>query len=107
MIIYDRPRAAGSAARFGGDDGRHCLDGIGIADRCRDAASTGGGPARTARACQQLRERGDPGSVRGALAPGNTHTPLTAVTLADPEIGPLMEAVPVPAGRWAEPDEIA
>ncbi len=42
-----------------------------------------------------------------ALAPGNTHTPLTATTLADPEIGPLMEAVPVPIGRWAEPDEIA
>ena len=42
-----------------------------------------------------------------ALAPGNTHTPLTAVTLADPEIGPLMEAVPVPVGRWADPDEIA
>jgi len=42
-----------------------------------------------------------------ALAPGNTHTPLTDVTLADPEIGPLMEAVPVPAGRWADPDEIA
>jgi NAD(P)-dependent dehydrogenase (short-subunit alcohol dehydrogenase family) len=42
-----------------------------------------------------------------ALAPGNTYTPLTATTLADPEIGPLMEAVPVPIGRWAEPDEIA
>ena len=42
-----------------------------------------------------------------ALAPGNTHTPLTVATLADPEIGPLMEAVPVPIGRWAEPDEIA
>ncbi len=42
-----------------------------------------------------------------ALAPGNTHTPLTATTLADPEIGPLMEAVPVPIGRWAQPDEIA
>ena len=42
-----------------------------------------------------------------ALAPGNTHTPLTEVTLADPEIGPLMEAVPVPVGRWADPDEIA
>ncbi len=32
---------------------------------------------------------------------------LTVTTLADPEIGPLMEAVPVPIGRWAEPDEIA
>ena len=42
-----------------------------------------------------------------ALAPGNTHTPLSEVTLADPEIGPLMQAVPVPVGRWADPDEIA
>jgi NAD(P)-dependent dehydrogenase (short-subunit alcohol dehydrogenase family) len=42
-----------------------------------------------------------------ALAPGNTLTPLTETTLADPELGPLMRAIPVPAGRWAEPDEIA
>ncbi len=42
-----------------------------------------------------------------ALAPGNTHTPLTQVTLDDPEIGPLMREVPVPVGRWAEPPEIA
>jgi len=42
-----------------------------------------------------------------ALAPGNTHTPLTQVTLEDPEIGPLMREVPMPIGRWAEPAEIA
>lgn len=42
-----------------------------------------------------------------ALAPGNTHTGLTAGALADAQFGPLMEAVPVPRGSWAEPQEIA
>ncbi|MDQ1429581.1 MAG: hypothetical protein QOF40_183 [Actinomycetota bacterium] len=42
-----------------------------------------------------------------ALAPGNTRTPLTKVTLDDPELGPLMREVPVPVGHWAEPNEIA
>ena len=42
-----------------------------------------------------------------ALAPGNTHTQLTAGAIADPEFGPLMEAVPVPRGSWAQPSEIA
>jgi len=42
-----------------------------------------------------------------ALAPGNTVTPLTETTLADPEIGPLMRAIPMPVGRWAQPEEIA
>jgi NAD(P)-dependent dehydrogenase (short-subunit alcohol dehydrogenase family) len=42
-----------------------------------------------------------------ALAPGNTLTPLTETTLADPEIGPLMRAIPMPVGRWAQPEEIA
>ena len=41
------------------------------------------------------------------LAPGNTHTPLTQVTLDDPELGPLMREIPVPVGQWAEPTEIA
>jgi NAD(P)-dependent dehydrogenase (short-subunit alcohol dehydrogenase family) len=42
-----------------------------------------------------------------ALAPGNTVTPLTQVTLEDPEIGPLMREIPVPVGHWAAPEEIA
>ncbi len=42
-----------------------------------------------------------------ALAPGNTHTGLTAGALADEQFGPLMDAVPVPRGSWAEPPEIA
>jgi NAD(P)-dependent dehydrogenase (short-subunit alcohol dehydrogenase family) len=42
-----------------------------------------------------------------ALAPGNTHSALTKAALADPQFGPMMEAVPVPRGSWAEPPEIA
>jgi 3alpha-hydroxysteroid 3-dehydrogenase len=42
-----------------------------------------------------------------ALAPGNTHTPLTQAALDDPELGPLMREVPMPVGHWAEPHEIA
>jgi NAD(P)-dependent dehydrogenase (short-subunit alcohol dehydrogenase family) len=42
-----------------------------------------------------------------ALAPGFAKTPLTDADLADPDLGPRLEAVPVPAGRWAEPDDIA
>jgi NAD(P)-dependent dehydrogenase (short-subunit alcohol dehydrogenase family) len=48
------------------------------------------------------------GGVRlNALAPGNTHTALTRAAVADPEFGPRMEAVPVPRGAWAQPEEIA
>lgn len=42
-----------------------------------------------------------------ALAPGNTMTALTAGALADPVFKVAMEAVPVPRGSWAEPEEIA
>lgn len=41
------------------------------------------------------------------LAPGNTTTPMTDTTLADPQFGPMMRAIPVPAGRWAQPHDIA
>jgi NAD(P)-dependent dehydrogenase (short-subunit alcohol dehydrogenase family) len=41
------------------------------------------------------------------LAPGNTVTPMTDAALADDEVGPLMRAIPVPLGRWAQPAEIA
>lgn len=41
------------------------------------------------------------------LAPGNTRTPMTDDMLADATFGPMMEAIPVPVGRWAEPDDIA
>jgi NAD(P)-dependent dehydrogenase (short-subunit alcohol dehydrogenase family) len=42
-----------------------------------------------------------------AIAPGFAKTPLTDADLADPDLGPRLEAIPVPAGRWAEPEDIA
>ena len=42
-----------------------------------------------------------------AVAPGAVATPLLDETLADPQLGPLVRAFPVPAGRFGTPDEIA
>jgi NAD(P)-dependent dehydrogenase (short-subunit alcohol dehydrogenase family) len=42
-----------------------------------------------------------------AVAPGPVDTPLLAAGLQHPVLGPLIEALPVPLGRRATPDEIA
>jgi len=42
-----------------------------------------------------------------AVAPGPVDTPLLAGGLEDPVLGPLIEALPVPLGRRATPQEIA
>jgi len=42
-----------------------------------------------------------------AVAPGPVDTPLLAGGLADPVLGPLIEALPVPMGRRGTPAEIA
>ncbi len=41
------------------------------------------------------------------VAPGNTKTPMLQKSLDDPKTGPLVRALPIPVGRFAEPDEIA
>ncbi len=41
------------------------------------------------------------------VAPGPVRTPLLDKQLADPEVGPAVEAFPVPLGRWSTPEEIA
>lgn len=41
------------------------------------------------------------------LAPGCATTPMTDAALADPEMGPLMQGMPIPIGAWAQPEEIA
>jgi NAD(P)-dependent dehydrogenase (short-subunit alcohol dehydrogenase family) len=61
--------------------------------------------ARWAR--RQAAEWAAEGVRLNVLAPGNTETPLTQVTLDDPEYGPLMREIPVPVGQWAKPPEIA
>ena len=56
------------------------------------------------RRAQSFGERG----VRlNAVAPGAFHTPLLQQGLDDPETGDLIRALPVPLGRFGEPDDIA
>jgi NAD(P)-dependent dehydrogenase (short-subunit alcohol dehydrogenase family) len=42
-----------------------------------------------------------------AVAPGMTETPMVADMRSDPEVGPLLEMLPLPVGRTGRPDEIA
>ena len=42
-----------------------------------------------------------------AVAPGMIASPIPARLLADPEIGPLVEAYPTAIGRLGQPSEIA
>ena len=42
-----------------------------------------------------------------AVAPGATRTPLLEAGLADPELGPLIRAVPLPVGGFGKPDDVA
>jgi NAD(P)-dependent dehydrogenase (short-subunit alcohol dehydrogenase family) len=42
-----------------------------------------------------------------AVAPGPVLTPLLQASLDDPELGPLVDALPIPLDRRAEPEEIA
>jgi len=42
-----------------------------------------------------------------AVAPGNTKTPLLQRCLDDPTTGDLVRALPIPLGRYGEPEEIA
>jgi len=42
-----------------------------------------------------------------AIAPGPVFTPLLEASLDDPDLGPLVDALPIPLDRRADPDEIA
>lgn len=42
-----------------------------------------------------------------AVAPGMVDTPMVAEGRADPEVGPLLELLPIPVGRPGRPEEIA
>jgi 3alpha-hydroxysteroid 3-dehydrogenase len=50
---------------------------------------------------------GSNGVRLNAVAPGPVLTPLLQGSLDDPRLGPLVDALPVPLARRAEPDEIA
>ena len=42
-----------------------------------------------------------------AIAPGMIETPMVADMRTDPEVGPLLEMLPIPIGRTGRPEEIA
>ena len=50
---------------------------------------------------------GEAGVRLNAIAPGATRTPLLESTLADPVFGEHARKLPIPLGRFGEPDEIA
>jgi NAD(P)-dependent dehydrogenase (short-subunit alcohol dehydrogenase family) len=50
---------------------------------------------------------GEAGVRLNAVAPGPVETPLLQATIDDPELGPLVDALPIPLGRRAQPAEIA
>jgi NAD(P)-dependent dehydrogenase (short-subunit alcohol dehydrogenase family) len=55
----------------------------------------------------RARDWGEAGVRLNAVAPGPVDTPLLAGGLEDPELGPLIDALPVPLGRRASAAEIA
>jgi NAD(P)-dependent dehydrogenase (short-subunit alcohol dehydrogenase family) len=50
---------------------------------------------------------GDAGVRLNAIAPGPVNTPLLQGSLDDPTLGPLVDALPIPLGRRADPDDVA
>jgi NAD(P)-dependent dehydrogenase (short-subunit alcohol dehydrogenase family) len=50
---------------------------------------------------------GDAGVRLNAIAPGPTMTPLLQGSLDDETLGPLVDALPIPLARRAQPDEMA
>jgi NAD(P)-dependent dehydrogenase (short-subunit alcohol dehydrogenase family) len=42
-----------------------------------------------------------------AIAPGLIDTPMTAAVRRDPEVGPLLDLLPIPMGRAGRPEEVA
>lgn len=58
-----------------------------------------------------VRRRAEAWGGRGirlnAVAPGPVETPLLRASIDHPDLGPLVESLPVPLGRRAQPDEIA
>lgn len=81
----------------------------------REAAASVDGPtvyATTKRAVAVgVRHRAEAWGAAGvrlnAIAPGPVDTPLLQATIDDPELGPHVDLLPIPLGRYATADEIA
>ncbi|WP_334142577.1 SDR family oxidoreductase [Rhabdothermincola sp.] len=90
MLGDDEPGASELAAR---------LDGASVYGMTKQAL------ARAVR--RRAQSWGEQGVRLNAIAPGPVLTPLLQQSIDDPVLGPLVDALPVPLGRRAEPDEIA
>ncbi|MCW2543754.1 MAG: reductase [Frankiales bacterium] len=79
-----------------------------IADR-RDSMSAY--PATKAALARWVRRNAPAWAADGirvnAIAPGMVETPLSQSVRDDPQLGKLMDALPIPVGRGAAPEEIA
>ena len=79
-----------------------------VADRIHGAFVYGMSKLALSRAVRgRVGEWGERGVRLNAIAPGPIDTPLLQGGLDDPELGPLIEALPVPLDRRASADEIA
>lgn len=78
------------------------------ADQLDGSTVYGNSKQALARAVRRRAERWGADGVRvNAVAPGPVETPLLQGSMDDPELGPLVDALPIPLGRRAAPDEIA
>lgn len=79
-----------------------------VADQLHGAIVYGMSKLALSRAVRsRVSEWGERGVRLNAIAPGPIDTPLLQGGLDDPELGPLIEALPVPLDRRASADEIA
>jgi NAD(P)-dependent dehydrogenase (short-subunit alcohol dehydrogenase family) len=79
-----------------------------IGDRISGAVLYGLTKQALARAMRRRAPTWGKAGVRlNAIAPGPTMTPLLQGSLDDETLGPLVDALPIPLGRRAQPDEMA
>jgi NAD(P)-dependent dehydrogenase (short-subunit alcohol dehydrogenase family) len=81
---------------------------LAIADELDGAIVYGTSKLAVARGVRRRAQSWGAAGVRlNAVAPGPVDTPLLAASRADPTLGPLVDALPIPLGRRAGPEEIA
>jgi NAD(P)-dependent dehydrogenase (short-subunit alcohol dehydrogenase family) len=79
-----------------------------IAESVHPAEAYAASKLALARAVRRRAPKWAEAGVRlNAVAPGATATPFLAIGLADPELGPLIRAVPLPVGGFGKPEQIA
>ncbi len=81
---------------------------LALLDERKGFIAYGGSKHALSRAVRRrAREWGASGVRLNGIAPGVTRTPLTDGAVKHPVFGKGIDALDIPLGRWAEPDEIA